>query len=205
MWRHGRTAWNVAGRFQGHSDIELDAVGRQQAVERARLLAAFEPDAIVSSDLARAAATADELARLTGLSVSLDPDLREICGGRWEGRTSESIGAEDLTAYDAWRRGDPVRAGGDGETRFEVGPRAVGAIRRALDAPGAPRNLVVVTHGGTARAAIGLLLGLPEAAWMRLGGLGNCCWSVLQEWQGGWELVEHNAGTLPEPVIGDDA
>ncbi|MGQ4443581.1 histidine phosphatase family protein, partial [Streptomyces violaceoruber] len=51
---------------------------------------------------------------------------------------------------------------------------------------------------------IGRLLGLEPHSWESLGGLTNCCWSVLGEGARGWRLLEHNAGTLPEPVIGDD-
>ena len=69
LWRHGQTQWNVEGRFQGQSDIPLDLVGEQQAERAARLLAALQPSAIYSSDLARAAMTAAPLARLTGLTV----------------------------------------------------------------------------------------------------------------------------------------
>jgi len=58
VWRHGRTEWNLAGRFQGQSDVALDAVGVAQARDSARILAALRPHAIVSSDLARAANTA---------------------------------------------------------------------------------------------------------------------------------------------------
>jgi broad specificity phosphatase PhoE len=62
----------------------------------------------------------------------------------------------------------------------------------------------VVTHGGTARVTIGKLLGLPEQYSGVLGGLSNCSWSVLGEGHRGWRLLEHNAGSLPEPVFGDD-
>ena len=66
-------------------------------------------------------------------------------------------------------------------------------------------TLVVVTHGGSARAAIGSLLDLPLDRWAVVGGLANCCWSVLEEARpAGWRLVEHNAGSLPEPVMGDE-
>jgi probable phosphoglycerate mutase len=84
LWRHGQTQWNADGRFQGQSDIPLDAVGEQQAERAARLLAGLRPDGIVSSDLSRAMATAAPLARLTGLTVTTDKDLRERYGGLWE-------------------------------------------------------------------------------------------------------------------------
>ena len=64
LWRHGQTAWNVADRFQGSTDVELDEVGLAQAERTARLLASLSPAVLVSSDLARAAATAAELAEI---------------------------------------------------------------------------------------------------------------------------------------------
>ena len=58
LWRHGQTPWNVQGRFQGQTDIQLDEVGVEQAERAARLLAALRPDVIISSDPAPVLATA---------------------------------------------------------------------------------------------------------------------------------------------------
>src|SRR4029077_6755584 len=102
LWRHGQTRWNVEGRFQGQSDIPLDAVGEQQAERAARLLAGLRPDAIVSSDLSRAMATAAPLARLAGLTVTIDKDLRERFGGLWEGLTDAEIRARFPDEHAAW-------------------------------------------------------------------------------------------------------
>ncbi len=63
LWRHGRTEWNAAKRFQGQIDVSLDAVGLAQAESAAALLAGLHPDRIVSSDLSRARATAEALSR----------------------------------------------------------------------------------------------------------------------------------------------
>jgi len=104
----------------------------------------------------------------------------------------------------AWRRGEQIRRGG-GELEAEVADRMVEVIERRLDdLPDKDGTLVVVTHGGAARVAIGRLLGLGPSTWWVLGPLSNCCWTVLGENQRGWRLLEHNAGTLPEPVLGDD-
>lgn len=204
LWRHGQTAWNLEDRFQGSTDVALDDVGRAQAERSARLLAALGPAAIVSSDLARASETAATLAAMCGLEVLLDERLRETYGGQWQGRTVSELTAEDHDLYTAWRAGHDVPAGG-GERRTEVAARVVPAIRDALDGVPGGGTLVVVTHGGSARAAIGTMLGLPLDRWAVVGGLANCCWSVLQEGAPpGWRLVEHNAGSLPEPVMADD-
>ncbi len=204
LWRHGRTDWNERRRFQGQTDIGLDEQGRRQARRSARLLAALPPTSIVSSDLTRARDTAAELAALTGLSVPTDLRLRETHAGRWEGLLAEEIDASDPQLWAAWQAGDPhVRPGG-GETRGEVADRATASVQEALAGVPAGGVLVVATHGGTARALIGRLLGLPDGSWHVLGGLANCSWSVLEEGAHGWRLEEHNAGRLPEPVVGTD-
>jgi glucosyl-3-phosphoglycerate phosphatase len=203
LWRHGRTAWNQVDRFQGHTDVQLDDVGRQQGERAARLLAGLRPDAIVSSDLSRAAETAGALGRVTGLPVMIDPRLRETDGGRWQGRTVDELLATDGEAYLTWRSGADVPAGG-AETRTQLAARVVPAILDALTPLAEDATLVVVTHGGSGRAAIGTLLGLDVERWAVIGGLSNCCWSVLGEGEPYWRLLEHNAGSLPEPVHGDE-
>ncbi|MEW2517998.1 histidine phosphatase family protein [Actinacidiphila alni] len=204
LWRHGQTAWNLEQRFQGNTDIELTAEGVAQARRAARLLAALHPDAIIASDLSRAAATAAELAAVTGLPVTHYEGLRETFAGEWQGLTHTEIVARYGEQYAAWKRGEPVRRGG-GELETEVADRAAPVVLTAADKLADDGVLVVVSHGGTIRTTIGRLLGLESTSWESLGGLTNCCWSVLGEGARGWRLLEHNAGTLPEPVLGDDS
>ncbi|KAF4407044.1 MULTISPECIES: histidine phosphatase family protein [Streptomyces] len=203
LWRHGQTAWNLERRFQGTTDIELTETGRSQARRAARLLGALEPDAIIASDLVRARDTAAELAAVTGLEVTADPGLRETYAGSWQGLTHEEILERHGEQYAAWKRGEPVRRGG-GELETDVADRAAPVVARHADKLPERGTLVVVSHGGTIRTTIGRLLGLDSRHWEALGGLSNCCWSVLGEGARGWRLLEHNAGTLPEPVLGDD-
>ncbi|MEU9119515.1 histidine phosphatase family protein [Streptomyces sp. NPDC048506] len=203
LWRHGQTAWNLERRFQGSTDIELTETGRTQARRAARLLAALRPDAIIASDLQRAADTACELAALTRLDVTHDAALRETYAGSWQGLTHDEILARYGEQYTAWKRGEPVRRGG-GELETEVANRAAPVVLNHADKLPENGTLVVVSHGGTIRTTIGRLLGLEAHHWEGLGGLSNCCWSVLGEGARGWRLLEHNAGTLPEPVLGDD-
>ncbi|OKJ76340.1 histidine phosphatase family protein [Streptomyces sp. CB02460] len=203
LWRHGQTAWNLERRFQGSTDIELTGTGVAQARRAARLLASLKPDAIVASDLRRAAATAAELASITGLDVVHDAGLRETYAGAWQGLTHEEIVERYGEQYAAWKRGEPVRRGG-GELETEVADRAAPVVLGHAEKLPDGGTLVVVSHGGTIRTTIGRLLGLEAHHWEGLGGLTNCCWSVLGEGARGWRLLEHNAGTLPEPVLGDD-
>ncbi|MEU9929324.1 histidine phosphatase family protein [Streptomyces anulatus] len=203
LWRHGQTAWNLERRFQGSTDIELTEAGVGQARRAARLLASLKPDAIVASDLRRAAATAAELSAVSGLTVAHDAALRETYAGAWQGLTHQEIVERFGDQYAAWKRGEPVRRGG-GELETEVADRAAPVVLEHAEKLPGNGTLVVVSHGGTIRTTIGRLLGLEAHHWEGLGGLSNCCWSVLGEGARGWRLLEHNAGTLPEPVLGDD-
>ena len=197
LWRHGQTVWNFEDRFQGQTDIPLDETGVAQAGRAARLLAALHPDAIVASDLTRAASTAAPLARITGLPVTSDKDLRERHGGAWEGLTGPEIRERYPAEFRTW---SPP----GGESAVAVADRVHGALERIVETlpPGA--LAVVVSHGAALRLGMCKLLGLPEDVWDTVGPLSNCSWSVLATRRGHWRLMEHNAGTLPEPVLSDD-
>jgi glucosyl-3-phosphoglycerate phosphatase len=197
LWRHGQTIWNAEHRFQGQTDIDLDETGVAQAERAARLLAALRPDAIVSSDLRRAAATAAPLARLTGLEVSYDKDLRERSGGVWEGLTDKEIRERYPAAHAIWTPPE-------GETTMAVAQRAGAALERVAETAPPGALVVVVSHGAAIRLGTSHLLGLPHELWAILGPLANCSWSVVERRRERWRLLEHNAGTLPEPTLSDD-
>jgi probable phosphoglycerate mutase len=197
LWRHGQTVWNAEHRFQGQTDIDLDEAGIAQAERAARLLTALRPDAIVSSDLRRAAATAAPLARLTGLEVGYDKDLRERYGGVWEGLTDKEIRERYPAAHAVWTPPE-------GETTAAVAQRAGAALERIAEAVPPGALVVVVSHGAAIRLGMSHLLGLPQELWSILGPLANCSWSVVERRKERWRLLEHNAGTLPEPALSDD-
>jgi broad specificity phosphatase PhoE len=203
IWRHGRTSWNAEQRFQGQTDIELDEIGVAQARRAAAMLASLPPSAIICSDLMRTQQTAEPLVELTGIEPLLDPGLRETFAGEWEGKTRPVLLQEYGEELHRWSADPHMRAGVVGETRLEVADRMVDAVDRGLAGIGDDGVLVVVTHGGAARAGIGRLLGLPPEHWAALGVLTNCSWSVLLENSPpgpAWRLQEYNAGSLPEPV-----
>jgi len=207
LWRHGRTAWNAERRFQGQSDIELDDEGRVQAQRAASLLVHLAPDRLIASDLSRAFATAQALAALTELDVVADERLRETFAGEWEGLSRPELFDTFGDEVSRWASDSHARPGG-GETRIEVAERMVEAINEHVDELPPQGTLVVATHGGSARAAIGALLELPPENWACLGVLSNCAWSILTENTTGygpaWRLQEYNAGSLPTPALADD-
>jgi broad specificity phosphatase PhoE len=211
FWRHGRTEWNRSGLFQGQEDIDLDATGREQAARAAKVLETRGPTTIISSDLRRAADTAAALGTLTGLGISYDERLRETHAGEWQGLSFAQIDEQFPEGNAAWRGGDPeVRAGG-AENRLDVGRRMLAAVTEAVERTAAGDTLVVVSHGGSIRAALAALMGLPPERWGSLAGLSNCHWSEVHEVVGRtealftWQLTEHNVGlgSLPaEPLEG---
>ncbi|MFL6239213.1 MAG: histidine phosphatase family protein [Actinomycetes bacterium] len=200
LWRHGRTEWNATGRIQGQLNPPLDFVGRQQAVRAAMALSQLSPAVIVASDLERAASTAYELSKRVEVTAHHDVRLREIGLGQWEGLLREEVEERFPGEFTSWMRGEDIRRGG-GETYAEVGARGAQCVLEAMDNPDG--LVVAVTHGGTARSVIGVLLELDPASWWRLGPLGNCRWSVLIEGEHGWRLVEHNAG-VPDVAVADE-
>ena len=204
LWRHGQTDWNMVNRFQGHSDIPLNEVGRYQVKHAAEILAGMNPTAIISSDLGRARDTAQALADLVGLNVRTDENLRETNGGLWEGKTGAENRAEDFQNFIRWIDGDDNPAGTTGETRSQVADRAVSAIMGELEGK-TNQLLIVATHGGTARCVLGQLLQLPLTHWGVIGGLSNASWSILERNPRQWNLMEHNAGSIPEPVYGEES
>lgn len=204
LWRHGQTDWNIENRFQGHTDIPLNAVGRFQVEHAAQVLMGMNPVKIVSSDLIRTQETASALGNLAGLSTIIDSGLRETHGGNWEGRTGEENRAADLENFIHWLQGADLPAGQVGERRSEVAARARAVIDREMESTHG--SVVFVTHGGTARCILGSILDLPFEKWSSLGGLSNASWSVLEKnSMGKWFLAEHNAGSIPEPNFGNES
>jgi probable phosphoglycerate mutase len=192
LWRHGQTTYNAERRFQGQRDVPLNALGRAQAKRAARHLATLEPAQIWSSDLVRASATAGYLARLTGLEVQHDKDLRERHGGAWEGLTTDEIRQQYPDDLAAWQPPG-------GETSEVVAERTAASLTRIADQSDPGTLIVAVGHGASLTWGMSRLLGLDERV---TGGMGNCCWSLLSRREGGgrWRLLEFNVGALPEPV-----
>ena len=196
LWRHGRTEWNAAGRFQGQLDPPLDVTGRRDAAaSAARLVAAgLRPDdvVVVASDLDRTVQTATALTDLLGVPLRLDARLREHGMGCWEGLTRDEVAARYPDQYADWTAGRPVRGRG-GEEPAAVGERALAAL---ADLP-KTSVAVVVTHGGTAGRLLERLLGLGPEHRRAFGPLDNCAWSELAEQGGRWRLLRHNISAFP--------
>src|SRR5580765_881885 len=93
--RHGQTAYNREGRFQGHLPVGLDATGVAQAHALAAAAAQVELASLWSSPLARALQTAEVVAARIGLRPREEPRFAETDTGDWTGRSFVDVRAED--------------------------------------------------------------------------------------------------------------
>jgi glucosyl-3-phosphoglycerate phosphatase len=205
LLRHGRTEWNATGRAQGHADVSLDDVGRLQAANAARNLATYEPAYLWSSDLARARETAEAVAARTGLGIELDKRLREIDVGVRQGLTFEEFGEAYPDLLERFRAGERVVVPG-AEDVAQVAERVVAAFADAIRALDEGETGIVVGHGASLRIGLLALFEVPDRAKEMLAGMANCAWAVVEEHHDrGWQIIDYNAQTLPEPPeLADD-
>ena len=148
--RHGETAWNYEGRIQGSTDIPLNDTGRVQARGIAETLAAEYAGrevVVVSSDLGRAAETADIIAAALGTSVTLRlPGLQERSYGEAEGMDAPTFS----DTYGPWHAADVPGA----ETWPVVRERALAALAEAVASAPDGVDVIAVAHGALIREVI---------------------------------------------------
>ena len=196
LWRHGETDYNAAGRIQGQLDSMLTANGRQQAERAARVLAGFEPEVFLSSDLGRASATAAALTEANGMAAQLDKRLRETYLGQWQGLSGAEVEHGWPGDMRTWRSSATWAPPG-AESRIEVAARAHEVVEE-LDRS-CTGTALMCTHGGLITGLTARLLGWPAELWPGLAGVGNCHWAVLARKPGGdrsWRLVTYNGGPV---------
>jgi broad specificity phosphatase PhoE len=173
--RHGRTAWNSDGRFQGQLDIPLDEVGQAQAAAVARRLAYEHPLAIYASDLSRAWQTARRIQNAIAEAIQpdpipplvLEPRLREMHFGEWQGLTHAEIQACQPDALATWEADWLNNAPPGGETLTQLVER-VQAVYREILATHPDGTVLLVGHGGTLQALLCMALGLPPERFWQL-------------------------------------
>lgn len=193
--RHGETAWNRDARIQGHTDIDLNEHGRVQARRLGAALREETLAAIYASDLRRARATAEAVARHHGLPVHTHPGLRERGFGQFEGLTWAEIEARHPEAALAWRKRHPdfVPPRG-GESLRQLRERIIATVH-ALAARHVGEQILMVAHGGVLdvlyRAATRLDLQAPRTWELANTAINRLIWSPEGLGLVGWADTRH--------------
>ena len=162
--RHGQTAWNLEGRWQGHKDSPLTELGREQARQIASRLSGLKVAAIYTSDLGRAKEMAEIIAAPHKLSVIAREDLRERSYGMLEGKTIAEAAATEGGWVRAWQADHLRMAPPIGETQHDMAERVMEALCAIADRH-SRQNVIVSTHGGPIKSAICHILSIPLTLW----------------------------------------
>jgi probable phosphoglycerate mutase len=171
--RHGQTEFNAERRFQ-HPETPLSANGRAQAAAVAETLADLSAEMILASDYARAFETANIIGERIGVTVTVEPALRERNFGVLRGQLYADLGEEYVrSVYAGWSTGVD-----EGESWADVHTRIAGFFERLREAPPA-RELILVTHGGALNVAMHCLRGDADDAFA-LERFENCAVRTVQ-------------------------
>ncbi|NIV39954.1 MAG: alpha-ribazole phosphatase [Anaerolineae bacterium] len=158
--RHGETASNAAGLWQGrHGDDPLNERGREQSLAVAEALADSGATALYASDLRRAAETAGFIGARLGLPVQSHAGLREYGFGDMEGATTAEALARWKTLLRQWRT-DPSAKPPGGESAVEFTMRVGAALQEIVDRH-QDETVIVVAHGGSLSVGLAVLVGEP--------------------------------------------
>ena len=190
--RNGETEWNKLGRFQGHTDIELNERGLAQARETAEAAAGWGHCAIYTSPLTRTLQVAEEIARVTQAPLSKQPGLKELGLGDLEGVTGEEMRLGWPEVFSAWNSRPEKVSMPNGESLAQLRQRAWQVI---LDIEGRHSGddvVVVISHNFAIRSIVGELLGVPLANFHRMSlSLASVC--TFDSDDRGRRLVSYNS------------
>jgi len=164
--RHGATELNRSLRYAGHSNARLSADGHRQVEGLCARLAGERINAVYSSDLQRALATAEGICSGRGIGVVACPELREIDYGGCEGMTFQEIGERYPEVAEQWADSSAELAFPNGES-FAGFAERTGAFLNGLDKHSQSETVLIVSHGGTLRVLLCLLLRIGVAHWWR--------------------------------------
>ena len=160
--RHGQTDWNLTGRWQGQSPDApaLNETGCAQALAALDLLPRANFAAIYSSDLLRARQTAELIAEPLNLTVTLEPRLREMNLGVWEGMLSNDIKVQYPREFEEREKNPFDTHAPQGESPRDVARRVIVAVNEIADShPGG--SVIIVSHGIALAVIICQARGIP--------------------------------------------
>lgn len=161
LTRHGQTDWNIAGRYQGQSDVPLNQTGQLQAGQIAQRLSRETIHAIYSSDLSRAADTAQKIINLQRQSpvLHMDSRWRELSFGDWEGLTYKEMSAHSPELFSNWMADPKNISTPNGETLTQLAERVKSAFDEIKNNH-KDQTVLVVAHSGSLQTLLAVTLGV---------------------------------------------
>jgi len=166
--RHGEVSWNARACYTGWTDLALTDKGIQQAQAIAKRLRREPLEAVYSSDLQRASATAEVIAAPHDLTVVIDTDLRELNYGEWEGVAEVDLPVRSPDLYAAWSADPAGVATPGGESFTQLRDRALGAFDRIM-ARHPDSTVAVVGHKSVNRTMLCHWLAVGVNRYKRIG------------------------------------
>lgn len=146
--RHGETVWNQTQRLQGHLDSPLTAVGQQQALTLASLVANYDINHIISSPLGRAIATANLCQKSLNIPLSIEPQMIERNLGDWQGQQVSQL--QSLSDYNEVLQQVTTLNISNGESALACA-RRIHATLIAMARQHLGTNVLVILHGEALR------------------------------------------------------
>ncbi len=159
LTRHGQTDWNIAGKYQGQSDVPLNQTGILQAEALAKRLSAEKIDAIYSSDLSRAKDTAQAIANFHQLHINTDLCWRELNFGDWEGMNYKEMSAHSPELFENWMKDSTNISTPNGESLKQLAHRVKTAFDEIKNKH-KDQTVLLVSHSGALQALLATLLGI---------------------------------------------
>ena len=159
--RHGETVWNVEKIYRGRADVDLDEVGIKQAELLGKYLSNWKLEAIYSSPLKRALATANIIARYHKIGVYIADGLIDFDYGEWQSLPEQEVRRSYPALLDKWHNNPHEVRIPDGERLADVRERAAGIVDNVLSKY--EGSVVLVSHRVVNKVLICSLLGLDNS------------------------------------------
>ncbi len=162
LLRHGQTDWNVAKRWQGSTDIQLNDIGVKQAEEAATRFVDTKISSIYTSHLGRAINTAEVIRNIAfdkSVEINIENDIAEIRLGEWEGLTYSEVEEKYSDDYKRWVINHTEVIGYGVENYNDLQQRAFNVFSKICSENS--EDLLIVSHGAWIRALVCKILCIP--------------------------------------------
>lgn len=202
--RHGETAWNVEKVFRGRADVDLDELGVKQAELLGKYLRNWKLEAIYSSPLKRALATANIIAGYQGIGVHVAEGLIDFDYGEWQSLTEQEVKRLYPALYNQWRSSPHKVKMPAGESLQDVRRRSNKVVKDVVSRH--QGTVALVSHRVVIKVLICSLLGLGNSRFWNIR-QDVCGITVFDYADGRFVLVRHNDTShlkeLGAPLLGD--